>query len=138
MKETVKVDPAQAAKVCLANFNRKKRRLCMALVDKMKAQAAQLAQKAQEAGKAGQSKLADAQARRRADGLLRELGAAFYAQKTGTAKADNAGEIDRLIGELKSYEADYGSLAGSDSTNAADPSSEPTKDDTPPEGGFKL
>jgi hypothetical protein len=63
----------------------------MALVDKMKAQAAQLAQKAQEAGKAGQSKLADAQARRRADGLLRELGAAFYAQKTGTAKADTAG-----------------------------------------------
>ena len=109
----------------------------MALVDKMKAQAAQLAQKAQEAGKAGQAKLADAQAKRRADGLLRDLGAAFYAQKTGSATGDTAGEIDRLIGELKTYEAEFGSVAaGSDDAGAS--SSEPPKDDNTPEGGFKL
>jgi hypothetical protein len=110
----------------------------MALVDKMKAQAAQLAQKAQEAGKAGQAKLADAQAKRRADGLLRDLGAAFYAQKTGSATGDTAGEIDRLIGELKTYEAEFGSVAATDSNDAGASSSEPPKDDNTPEGGFKL
>ncbi|MGA2432623.1 MAG: hypothetical protein ABSG09_04100 [Acidimicrobiales bacterium] len=110
----------------------------MALVDKMKAQAAQLAQKAQEAGKAGQAKLADAQAKRRADGLLRDLGAAFYAQKKGTATGDTASEIDRLIGELKTYEADFGPVAASSSDDAVDSSTEPPKDDPTPEGGFKL
>jgi hypothetical protein len=104
----------------------------------MKAQAAQLAQKAQEAGKAGQSKLADAQARRRADGLLRELGSAFYAQKTGTATGDTAGEIDRLIGELKTYEADYGSPTASDASSTGEPANESAKDENPPDGGFKL
>ncbi|MFZ1062952.1 MAG: hypothetical protein WAN30_05710 [Acidimicrobiales bacterium] len=109
----------------------------MALVDKMKAQAAQLAQKAQEAGKAGQAKLADAQAKRRADGLLRDLGAAFYSQKNGTATGDTAGEIDRLIGELKTYEADFGPIAAS-SPDAGDSSGEPPKDEPTPDGGFKL
>lgn len=84
----------------------------MALVDKMKAQATQLAQKAQEAGKAGQAKLEDVQARRRADGLLRELGAAYYAQRSGTS-ANSSGDIERLVGELKAHEDQYGPLGGS-------------------------
>ena len=112
----------------------------MALMDKMKAQAAQLAQKAQEAGKAGQSKLEDVKASRRADGLLRDLGAAVYAQHTGTATDATAGEIDRLVAELKTYESEHGTI---DATDAADPgagtSTEPAKEDeTPPEGGFTL
>lgn len=92
----------------------------MALIDKVKAQASQLAQKAQEAGKAGQAKLEDVQARRRADGVLRELGAAFYAQKSGTAAADNASEIDRLISELKTYEAQYGPLGSAGASESGD------------------
>ena len=55
----------------------------MALFDKVKQQASQVAAKAQEAGKAGQQKLADAQAKRRADGMLRELGLAAYSEQAG-------------------------------------------------------
>ena len=67
----------------------------MALMDKMKQQAAQLAQKAQEAGKAGQAKIEDAQAKRRADALLRELGAAVYSQRKPfkRARGDDAGVV---------------------------------------------
>lgn len=111
----------------------------MALMDKMKAQAAQLAQKAQEAGKAGQAKLEDVQARRRADGLLRELGAAVLAQHVGRADANTPAEIERLVGELKAYEAEHGALNASDPPveGGADgaPSSDP---ETPPAGGFTL
>ena len=82
----------------------------MALSDKLKAQAAQLAQKAQEAGKAGQAKFEEVQARRRADGLLRELGAAVFAQHVGRGGADSASEVERLIGELKNWEAENGPL----------------------------
>jgi hypothetical protein len=102
----------------------------MALMDKMKAQASQLAQKAQEAGKAGQAKLEDVQAKRRADGLLRDLGAVVFAQKTGKGNDESAGEIDRLVNELKSYETEHGAL-DQDGSVAND-----TED--PPEGGFKL
>jgi hypothetical protein len=57
----------------------------MPLFDKVKAQAGQVAQKAQEAGKAGQAKLDQAQAKRKADALLRDLGAAVYAERSGHA-----------------------------------------------------
>ncbi len=114
----------------------------MALMDKMKAQAAQLAQKAQEAGKAGQAKIEDAQARRKADGMLRDLGAAVYAQRTGKATGDTAGDIDKLVAELTAHEAEHGPLSAADASDtdtSAPTSSDAPKDvDTPPEGGFKL
>jgi hypothetical protein len=115
----------------------------MALMDKMKQQASQLAQKAQEAGKAGQAKIEDAQAKRRADGLLRELGAAVYSQRNGTATGDTDAEIERLVGELKKHEEENGALGTSASADATDdaststPASDPTTE-APPEGGFKL
>lgn len=108
----------------------------MALMDKMKAQASQLAQKAQEAGKAGQAKLEDVQARRRADGLLRDLGAAVYAQRSGRAGGDGDAEIDRLLSELTAFESEHGPLGdhgSSDGDGHASGETEP-----PPEGGFKL
>jgi hypothetical protein len=108
----------------------------MALMDKMKAQAAQLAQKAQEAGKAGQSKIVDVQAKRRADGLFRELGAAVYAQRTGSATGDTSSDIDRLVSELSKMESENGPLDASDSGSSSGASSTETED--PPEGGFTL
>jgi hypothetical protein len=111
----------------------------MALMDKMKAQAAQLAQKAQEAGKAGQSKLEDVKASRRADGLLRELGAAVYAQHVGTATDATPGEINRLVAELKTYESEHGTINATDAADSGAGTAEPPKEDeTPPEGGFTL
>jgi hypothetical protein len=108
----------------------------MALMDKMKAQAAQLAQKAQEAGKAGQSKIVDVQAKRRADGLLRELGAAVYAQRTGSATGDTAGDIDRLVSELSKLESENGPLDASDTGSSAGEAT--NENENPPEGGFTL
>jgi hypothetical protein len=104
----------------------------MALMDKMKAQAQQLAQKAQEAGKAGQAKLEDVQAKRRSDALLRQLGAAVYAQRTNSSD-ENAAEIERLVGELKAFEAENGPVATDGAGDAASGDEPET-----PEGGFKL
>jgi hypothetical protein len=108
----------------------------MALIDKIKAQAAVVAQKAQEAGKAGQSKLEDVQSRRRADALLRQLGAAVYAQRSGKAGDDNAAEIERLVGELSAFESENGPLDAS-ASSGQEPET-PPETETPPEGGFTL
>ena len=117
----------------------------MGLMDKVKAQAGQVAQKAQEAGKAGQAKMADAQARRRADGQLRDFGAAVYAEKMGRGTDATKAEIERLTGELTAYEAENGSLASTgaaDTTSRDAPSDSPAdtpRDDEPlPGGGFTL
>jgi hypothetical protein len=91
----------------------------MALSDKLKAQAAQLAQKAQEAGKAGQAKFEEVQARRRADGLLRDLGAAVFTQHVGRGGADASTEVERLIGELKAWESENGPLDDGDADDSA-------------------
>ena len=105
----------------------------MPLFDKVKAQAGQVAQKAQEAGKAGQAKLDQAQAKRKADALLRDLGAAVYAERSGHASPDNASasEIDRLVAEIASHEAEHGSVYETTDTT-------PTADATAPGGDFKL
>ena len=98
----------------------------MPLFDKMKQQAAQVAQKAQEAGKAGQAKIEEAQAKREADALLRRLGAAVYAQRTGGETSEN---IDELVAEIKKHEEDH-------SLDEAADSGEPSA--AAPPGDFKL
>ncbi len=80
----------------------------MGLMDRMKEQAAQLAQKTQEAAQEGRVKLDQAQARRRADAMFRDLGAAVYAERTGRGGPDNAGKIDRLVSALSRQEAEQG------------------------------
>lgn len=119
----------------------------MGLMDRVKAQATQVAQKAQEAGKAGQAKLDQVQAKRKADSLLRDLGAAVYAQRTGSGGPDAAAKVDQLVTELRNYEAEHGSVLDDDSgeggdagTTAPGPSAG-TTGTTPsdvPEGGFTL
>ncbi len=116
----------------------------MPLFDKVKAQATQLAQKAQEAGKAGQTKLEDAQARRRADAMLRELGAAIYVERSGRGSDDTATEITRLVAELSDFEAEHGPLGvpgGGDAQGFVEPHSAEPKGPDPeplPKGGFTL
>lgn len=80
------------------------------LFDKVKSQAAQLAQAAQEAGKAGQSRLAEAQARKRADEMLRGLGRAVLASRTGRATDGTEVEIEQLLDLLTQHEELHGSL----------------------------
>ena len=59
----------------------------MGLLDKVK-DAAQATVAAKDAAAKGQAKLDEAQAKRAADGLLRDLGAAYYATQDGSVHAD--------------------------------------------------
>jgi hypothetical protein len=93
----------------------------VSFMDRVKEQAAQLAQKTQEAANEGRAKLDQVQAKRRADAMFRDLGAAIYAERTGRAGPDNADKIERLIRTLSKQEAEQGLGDG----NAAGPSTMP-------------
>lgn len=98
----------------------------MPLFDKVKEQAALAAQRAQEAGKLGQAKLDQVQDKRKEDALLRDLGEAVYAQRTGAAGAE-AGDIERLVAEITSLRS-----------QAAVAAADPAPANAAPEGDFKL
>ncbi|HUY52003.1 MAG TPA: hypothetical protein VMV92_40940 [Streptosporangiaceae bacterium] len=80
----------------------------MGLMDKVRAQGTQFAQMAQETAREGKVKLDQAQAKRRADAMFRDLGAAVYAERTGRGNADSKEKIDRLVDALSRQEADQG------------------------------
>ena len=80
----------------------------MGLMDRVREQAAQIAQRTQEAAQEGRVKLDEAQARRRADAMFRDLGAAVYAERTSRAGPDGADKIERLIKALSRQEAEQG------------------------------
>jgi hypothetical protein len=112
----------------------------MGLMDKVRAQSTQLAQKAQETAREGKVKLDQAQAKRRADAMFRDLGATVYAERTGRGTPDSQGKIDRLVDALSRQEASQGL---GDPDGSAPPGSTPPEGtpadgtpaaDTPPEG----
>lgn len=82
----------------------------MGLMDKVKASAEAGLAKATEASKAGQAKLDAAQAKHRADGLLRDLGTAVYLEHTGRGSDQSATDAERIVGELQAYESEYGPI----------------------------
>lgn len=75
----------------------------MGLMDRVKQQASQLAQQANES----MSKLDNLPAQRRADSLLRSLGVAVLADKTGRAAADNDAQITRILADIEQHERQY-------------------------------
>jgi hypothetical protein len=80
----------------------------MGLMDRVKAQANQLAQKTQEAAQEGRARIDQAQAARRGDMLLRQLGALVFAERTGRGTEDSQARIDQLVGEISAYETQTG------------------------------
>lgn len=82
----------------------------MGLMDKVKEQASAAAAAAKEAGKKGQAKVDEMQAKKAADGVLRQLGLAFYLQKTDRATDSSTSEIEGYIETLKTYEGEHGTL----------------------------
>ena len=96
----------------------------MGLMDRVRDQAAQLAQKTQEAAQEGRVMLDQAQARRRADAMFRDLGAAVYAERTGRGGSDGAAKIDRLVKALSRQEAEQG-LGDSSSAPSGQEDSDP-------------
>jgi hypothetical protein len=82
----------------------------MGFLDKVKEGAAQATAAAKDAAQKGQAKLDTIQAKRAADALLRDLGAAAYAEKTGRAAADNSAAIDRILAALEQHEQENGPI----------------------------
>ncbi len=112
----------------------------MGLMDKVRAQSTQLAQMAQETAREGKVKLDQAQAKRRADAMFRDLGATVYAERTGRGTPDSKGKIDRLVDALSRQEASQGLGDPDGSTPPEGPASESTpsegsaSESTPPGG----
>ena len=105
----------------------------MGLLDKVKAQATAATAVAKDAAQKGQAKLDEVQAKKAADGMLRDLGAAFYATKTGRATPSTDADIDRLVAALQTHESEHGSLTLAPESAAAAPTA--TTSGPPPDGG---
>jgi hypothetical protein len=73
----------------------------MGLMDRVKAQATELAQQ-------GKAKYDQVQATRRADAMLRNLGALIYQERTGRSVPDSQTQIDKLVADLSAHEAANG------------------------------
>ena len=114
----------------------------MGLMDKVRAQGTQIAQMAQETAREGKVKLDQAQAKRRADAMFRDLGATVYAERTGRGTPDSQAKIDRLVDALSRQEASQGlgdpdastpdaSTADASSPDASTPDAGAAADSTP-------
>jgi hypothetical protein len=97
----------------------------MGLLDKVKAQATAATEMAKDAASKGQAKIDEAQAKKAAEGMLRDLGAAFYATKTGRATPTTDGDIDHLVTALGEYESEHGPITLAPESAAAAPTAAP-------------
>jgi hypothetical protein len=104
----------------------------MGLLDKVKAQATAATEMAKDAAAKGQAKLDEAQAKKAADGMLRDLGAAFYATKTGRATPSTEADIDRLVAALQDHESKHGTMTLAPQSAAAAPTAAPADAPPPP------
>jgi len=106
----------------------------MGLMDKVKAQATVLAQKTQETARDGKVRFDHVQAKRRADAMLRNLGAAVYAERTGRATPDTDAQIEKLIADISAHEAENGINLAPESADQAE-SGDQTASPGQPGGG---
>ena len=103
----------------------------MGLLDKVKATAATATEAAKDAAAKGQAKLDEAQGKKAADGMLRDLGAAFYATKTGRSTPATDSEIERLVAALQQHESEHGQITLAPESAAAAPTATATGDGAP-------
>ncbi len=83
----------------------------MGFLDKVKEQGSALANKAQEGISQGQAKLDEAQARKKANELLGQLGAWQWAMSQERDGGHGAVQIERIRAELTAHEVEHGPLA---------------------------
>ena len=100
----------------------------MGLLDKVKAQATAATEMAKDAAAKGQAKMNEAQAKKAADGMLRDLGAAFYATKTGRSTPTTDSEIAQLVTSLQAHESEHGQITLAPESAAAAPTATPAGD----------
>src|SRR3954452_1408830 len=108
----------------------------MGFMDKLKVQAEQVAKQAQAGVAQGQAKLNDLQAKKAADGLLHDLGAAVYAaQRQGGPHEP----IEQVMAALDAHAATHGPIDTGAGTPAAAPAASAAADGgpapTPPAAG---
>ncbi|HEX3332862.1 MAG TPA: hypothetical protein VHS57_00865 [Acidimicrobiales bacterium] len=104
----------------------------MGLLDKVKAQATAATEMAKDAAAKGQAKIDEAQAKKAAEGMLRDLGAAYYATKSGRATPTTDADIERLVTALQEYEAEHGPLTLAPESPAGGPTASPADGAAPP------
>ncbi|HVX23311.1 MAG TPA: hypothetical protein VHB02_18360 [Acidimicrobiales bacterium] len=104
----------------------------MGFLDKMKEQAAVATAVAKDAAQKGQAKLDEMQAKRAADGLLRDLGAVIYGQRSGRASSTADADADRLVDALKAHEQAHGLIDLSPTATGGYPGSPGAGYQTPP------
>jgi hypothetical protein len=80
----------------------------MGIMDKVKAQATQIADKGKQAAQEGQAKIAELQAKRKADGLLLELGGIVYSERVGRPVPESETRVAGLVAQLQAHEAEHG------------------------------
>jgi hypothetical protein len=97
----------------------------MGLLDKAKDRMAQATELAKDAAQKGQSMLDDVQSKKGSDGLLRDLGACYYATQTGRATPSTEADISRLVAALGDYETAHGALTLAPESAAAAPTAAP-------------
>jgi hypothetical protein len=100
----------------------------MGLLDKVKAQATAATEMAKDAAAKGQAKMNDVQAKKAADGMLRDLGAAFYATKTGRSTPTTDTDIAQLVTVLQAHESEHGQITLAPESTAAAPTAAPAVD----------
>jgi len=104
----------------------------MGLLDKVKATAATATEAAKDAAAKGQAKMNEAQAKKAADGMLRDLGAAYYASQTGRSTPTTEADIERLVAALQAHEAEHGAITLAPESTAAAPTAAPAGDASAP------
>jgi hypothetical protein len=113
----------------------------MGFLDKVKEQAAVATAVAKDAAQKGQAKLEEVQSKKSADGLLRDLGAAAYAEQTGRGTPTTASDIEKLMAALSAYEASHGPISldlQSDAVANGSTATPPPGDAPPPPTGSTL
>ena len=96
----------------------------MGLLDEVRARATTASEMAKEAAAKGQAKLDEVQAKKTADGMLRDLGAAFYSTKTDRSTPTTTSDMDRLVAALQDHESEHGPLTLAPTSAAAGPTAE--------------
>ena len=107
----------------------------MGLLDKVKATAATATEAAKDAAAKGQAKLDEVQAKKAADGMLRDLGAAYYATKTGRATPSTDADMEHLVAALQGHESQHGAITLAPESPAAAPTAAPVGNDQAGHGG---
>src|SRR4051812_5519502 len=102
----------------------------MGFMDKVKATAEKVGEQAKQGLEQGKEKIADVQEKRKADALLRDLGAAVFIDRTGKGTPAIAADIERLMAELRQLE-EAGTVieppAAAGNANANEPPASPSE-----------